>query len=174
MDEINGIRDGMMIEQFSMIRNVVQRVSSCLCFGGMFLILPMMFLTTADVVGRAFWSWPIIGALEMSSFMLAFFVLMSLAYTHQKKGHVRVSMVVSRLPERWQLILGIFTTSLSLFVMALMAWQGWVLGIREKAVTDMLRIPQWPFRLLVSVAGLFLFLELLIDLVQVGQKLFKK
>ena len=99
---------------------------------------------------------------------------MSLAYTHQKKGHVRVSMVVSRLPERWQLILGIFTTSLSLFVMALMAWQGWVLGIREKAVTDMLRIPQWPFRLLVSVAGLFLFLELLIDLVQVGQKLFKK
>jgi TRAP-type C4-dicarboxylate transport system permease small subunit len=163
-----------MIERFNTLRHVVQRVSFWLCFGGMFFLLPMMFLTTADVVARALWSSPIVGALEMCSFMLAIFVLMSLAYTQQTKGHVKVSMVVSRLPERWQLILGIFTTVLSLFVMALMAWQGWALGIREKAVTDMLRIPQWPFRLLVSVAGLFLFLELLIDLVQTGQKLFKK
>ncbi|MBW1713127.1 MAG: TRAP transporter small permease, partial [Deltaproteobacteria bacterium] len=44
------------------------------------------------------------------------------------------------------------------------AWQGWVLGAHELAVSDMLRVPQWPFKLLVSVAGFFLCLEILIDL----------
>ena len=106
--------------------------------------------------------------------MLAMFVLSALAYTQQKKGHVRVSMVLSRLPERLQLILEASTTILSLFVIAIMTWQGWALAVRETAVTDMLRIPQWPFRLLVSVAGFFLFLELLIDLAQTGQRLFKR
>jgi TRAP-type C4-dicarboxylate transport system permease small subunit len=106
--------------------------------------------------------------------MLAIFILSSLAYTHQKKGHVMVSMIVSRLPERWQLILGAFTTILSLFVMAILIWQGWVTGIEERTVSDMLRIPERPFRLLVPVAGLLLFLELLIDLTRIGQKLFMR
>jgi TRAP-type C4-dicarboxylate transport system permease small subunit len=163
-----------MIERLNVMRDVVRKVSSCLCFGGMFLLLPMMFLTTVDVVGRAVWAWPIIGGLEISSFMLAMFVLSALAYTQQKKGHVRVSMVLSRLPERLQLILEASTTILSLFVIAIMTWQGWALAVRETAVSDMLRIPQWPFRLLVSVAGFFLFLELLIDLAQTGQRLFKR
>ena len=114
-----------MIERLNVMRDVIRKVSSCLCFGGMFLLLPMMFLTTVDVVGRAVWAWPIIGGLEISSFMLAMFVLSALAYTQQKKGHVRVSMVLSRLPERLQLILEASTTILSLFVIAIMTWQGW-------------------------------------------------
>ena len=52
-----------MIERLNVMRDVVRKVSSCLCFGGMFLLLPMMFLTTVDVVGRAVWAWPIIGGL---------------------------------------------------------------------------------------------------------------
>jgi hypothetical protein len=43
-------------------------------------------------------------------------------------------------------------------------WQGWVEGITEKAVSDQLRIPQYPFRVLVAVGGFLLWLELLIDL----------
>jgi hypothetical protein len=37
-------------------------------------------------------------------------------------------------------------------------------GISEKAVSDQLRIPQYPFRVLVAVGGFLLWLELLIDL----------
>jgi hypothetical protein len=39
-----------------------------------------------------------------------------------------------------------------------------VVGITEKAVSDQLRIPQYPFKLLVAVGGLLLWFELLIDL----------
>ena len=67
-------------------------------------------------------------------------------------------------PDHAQLILNIITTLLSLFISCILAWQGWVVGIEERTVSDMLRVPQYPFRLLVAVAAFLLCLELLIDL----------
>jgi hypothetical protein len=46
-----------------------------------------------------------------------------------------------------------------------------VVGIDETTVSDVHRIVQWPFRLLVPLAALFLFLELAIDLVDACRKL---
>jgi len=146
------------------IKKGIQSINFYICSVGMFLLIPMMLLTAADVIGRAVWAWPIPGAVELSSYMLAVFILLGVAYTHQVKGHVRVSMLVSRLPERAGLILDAITTLLSMFILSILAWQGWVVGIEERTVSDMLRIPQLPFRLLVSVAGIFVCLELLIDL----------
>jgi TRAP-type C4-dicarboxylate transport system permease small subunit len=142
----------------------VQRINLWVCYLGMLLILPLMLLTSADVIGRAAWARPIPGIVELSSYMLDVFILLGLAYTQQVKGHVRVSMLTSHLPYRAQLYLEIVVTLLSLFIMVLLAWQGWVVGMEETAVSDMLRIPQRPFKLLVGVAALLLCLELLVDL----------
>jgi TRAP-type C4-dicarboxylate transport system permease small subunit len=152
------------MDRITAIKKGIQRINLYLCSAGMLLLIPMMLLTAGDVIGRAVWAWPIPGAVEVSSYMLAVFILLGVAYTHQVKGHVRVSTLVSRLPEWAGLIVDIMTTLLSLFIIFILAWQGWVVGIEERTVSDMLRIPQLPFRLLVSVAGLFLCLELLIDL----------
>jgi TRAP-type C4-dicarboxylate transport system permease small subunit len=73
-------------------------------------------------------------------------------------------MLTSRLPQRAQQSLEIVVTLLSLFIMLLLAWQGWVVGMEETAVSDMLRIPQRPFKLLVGVAAILLCLELVVDL----------
>jgi len=143
----------------------VQRINRWVCYFGMLLILPLMLLTSADVIGRAAWARPIPGIVELSSYMLDVFILLGLAYTQQVKGHVRVSMLTSRLPQRFQLSLEIVVTLLSLFIMVILAWQGWVVGMEETAVSDMLRIPQRPFKLLVGVAALLLCLELVVDLV---------
>jgi len=155
------------------IKKWIQRINFYVCLVGMFLLIPMMLLTTADVIGRAAWAWPIPGAVELSSYMLAVFILLGVAYTHQVKGHVRVTMLVSRLPERSRLVLDIITTLLSLFILSILAWQGWEVGIEKRIVSDMLRIPQLPFRLLVSVAGVFICLELLIDISESVRKLIR-
>jgi len=137
----------------------------------MLFLIPMMLLTTGEVVGRALWSRPIPGSMELSSYLLAIFVLLGIAYTHQVGGQVRVTMLVSRIPEKTALVLQVLTTLLSLFIIAIMAWQGWVKAMEENTVSDMLRVPQFPFRMLVSVAGLFLFLELLLDFADSIKKL---
>ncbi len=149
----------------------IQKVTRGISYLGMFLLIPLMLLTSAEVVGRGLWSRPIPGTMELSSYLLAMFVLLGVAYTQQVKGHVRVTMLTSRLPRRARLVVEMFTTSLSIFIIAILAWQGWVVGIEEKSVSDMLRIPQLPFRLLVSLAGLFLALELIIDLIDSAREL---
>ncbi|MFO8088797.1 MAG: TRAP transporter small permease [Desulfatiglandaceae bacterium] len=153
------------------MRKYLQKMTLWLSNLGMILLIPMMLLTSGEVVGRAVWSKPIPGSMELSSYMLAIFVLLGIAYTQQVKGHVRVSMLVSRLPERVQAALEVLTTLLSLCIVAIVAWQGWVLAMEEKAVSDMLRIPQAPFKFLVFVAGASLCIELLIDLVDATKKL---
>jgi len=154
-----------------MVRKTIQRCTLYMSYIGMILLIPMMLLTSGEVVGRAVWSQPIPGSIELSSYLLAAFILLGLAYTQQVKGHVRVTMFVSRLPEKWGLVLDVITSLLSLFIIAVMAWQGWVVGMEERTVSDMLRIPQFPFRLLVAVGGAFLFLELFFELIDTLKKL---
>lgn len=150
---------------------VIQKTTYYLSYGGMFVLLPLMLLSSLEVVSRAFWDRPIPGTVELSSYMLVIFILCGLAYTHQVRGHVRVNLLLTKLPPTLALLIEVITILLSLFIMGVLAWQGWVVGLEQKTVSDMLRIPQLPFRLLVSVAGVMMFLELLIDLFEALGKL---
>jgi TRAP-type C4-dicarboxylate transport system permease small subunit len=154
------------------IRSVTRHLSVGLSTIGMFLLVPMMLMTTADVVGRALWSHPIPGCVELSSYLLVVFILLGAANTHRVKGMVSVTLLVSRLPQPLKGFIELMTTLLSLFIIAVLAWQGWAVGIEERTVSDMLRIPQWPFRLLVSVAGFSLCLEIFIGLLESLSKRF--
>jgi len=146
------------------IKRGIQRINRFIAgVSGVFLI-PLMIITAVDVVGRDVFNHPIPGTVELSQYMLAVFILLGLAYTHQVKAHVAVSIFTSHLNDRGQLIVNIITTLLCLLISFIIAWQGWVVGIEERAVSDMLRVPQYPFRLLVALAAFLLCLELLIDL----------
>lgn len=142
-----------------------------ICMGGMFLLLPLMLLTTGDVLGRKLLSKTIPGTFELSEYILSVFILLGAAYTQQVKGHVGVDFITNRLSPRIRTLCQIFTTLLSLIIITILVWQGWIEGIRERTVSDMLRIPQSPFRLLVAIGGFLLWLELMIDLVNLIQRL---
>jgi TRAP-type C4-dicarboxylate transport system permease small subunit len=163
-----------MVSFFEIARKYIQQATRYVSYVGMILLIPMMLLTSVDVAGRALSLRPIPGAVEISSYMLAVFILLGVAYTHQVKGHVRVSMLLSRLPKRAGLTLDVITSLLSLFIIALLAWQGWAVGMEERAVSDMLRIPQRPFKLLVALGAFFLWLEVLIDLLTTIRQLARR
>jgi len=146
------------------VKKGIRRINYLVCAASMATIIPLMLLTFADVMLRGFFNKPIPGTFELSQYILAIFILLGAAYTQQVKGHVGVDFVTSRLSPRLQVACEILTTLLSLFIIAIVIWQGWVEGISEKTVSDQLRIPQYPFRVLVAVGGFLLWLELLIDL----------
>jgi len=156
------------------VKEVIHRTNFYVCVGGMCLLIPLMLLTTADVVGRKFLSKTIPGTFELSEYILAVFILLGAAYTQQVKGHVGVDFITSRLPPRVRTVCQIVTTVLSLFIIAILIWHGWLEGIRERTVSDMLRVPQYPFRVLVAIGGFLLWLELLIDLVSSIGKLMRR
>lgn len=150
--------------QWGEVKKRIRRMTYVICAIGMAMVIPLMLLTFADVMLRGFFNKPIPGTFEISQYMLAFFILLGAAYTQQVKGHVGVNFLTSRLSPRLQAVCEILTTLLSLFIIAILVWQGWVEGIAEKAVSDQLRIPQYPFKVLVAVGAFLLWLELLIDL----------
>jgi TRAP-type C4-dicarboxylate transport system permease small subunit len=153
---------------YQSVRGSIKGITRGVSFAGMFLLIPMMLLISTEVVSRWLWRQPIPGTLELSSYMLSIFILLGVAYTQQAKGHVKVTMLTTRLPRRVRLALEMLTTLLSLFIICILAWQGWVVGLEEKTVSDMLRVPQMPFKLLVAVGGVMLALELILDIIDSG------
>jgi TRAP-type C4-dicarboxylate transport system permease small subunit len=147
------------------LKKVIHRLTFYVSIVGMVFLIPLMLLTTGDVISRGFFNKPIPGTMELSEYILAVFILLGAAYTQQVKGHVGVDFLTSRFSPVTQNVCEILTTILSLFIIGIVVWQGWINAMEERAVSDMLRIPQYPFRLLVAVGGFLLWLELLIDLV---------
>lgn len=149
---------------FGTAKKRIRQVNRFIAGVGACFLIPLMLFTSADVVGRDIFNHPIPGTVELSQYMLAVFILLGLAFSQQVKAHVTISLITSRLPQRVQLILSIIATLLSLFISGILVWQGWVIGVEERAVSDMLRVPQCPFRLIVAVAAFLMCLELVIDL----------
>lgn len=143
----------------------VHKVTYGVCVVGMFLAVPLMLITTVDVLGRAFFSKPLPGSLELSEYMLAIMVLLGAAYTQQVQGHVGVDFLTSKFPPRSQMICKIITDLASLVIITILTVYGYTEGIHETTVSDQLRVPQWPFKLLVAVGGFMLWMEILVDLV---------
>jgi TRAP-type C4-dicarboxylate transport system permease small subunit len=149
---------------FEGFKKGIRQVNRFVAGVGACFLVPLMIITAGDVVGRDVFNHPIPGTVELSQYMLAVFILLGLAYTQQAKAHVGVSVITSRLPHHAQLVLSAVATLLCLFIAFILVWQGWVIGIEEKTVSDMLRVPQYPFRLMVAVATFLMCLELVIDL----------
>ena len=155
-------------------QRVIRRITYSVCAVGMFLAIPLMLITTSDVISRGFFNKPIPGTLELSEYMLSIIILLGAAYTQQVKGHVGVDFLTKRFSTKTKGVVEIITTLFCMFIVTIMVWQGFVEGIHEKTVSDMLRVPQWPFRLLVAIGGSLLWLEFMFDLLNSIKELRKR
>ncbi len=154
-------------------KSTVSKITRGLCYIGMFFAIPLMLITTVDAIGRDLFDRPLPGTIELSEYMLSIIILLGAAYTQQVKGHVGVDFLTKRFSARTKSIIAIITTLASMFVITIVIWQGFIEGINEKTVSDMLRVPQRPFRLLVFVGGILLWFEFLVDLITHIQVIFR-
>jgi TRAP-type C4-dicarboxylate transport system permease small subunit len=153
------------MEALNAVRSLVDKLVRFVATVGMVFVLPLMVITAGDVVGRGFFNKPIAGTFELSEYMLAVIILLGTAYTQQVKGHVSVDFLTSRFNKKTQAMCQVLTLFLSLFIVTILVWQGFNLGIEEKGVTDQLRIPRAPFKMLVGIGGCLLWLQLFFDFI---------
>ena len=141
----------------------IDRLIRLSLYGGMGWVMVMIFLTVLDVSGRAFFSRPIPGAIELNRSMLAVFTVMGLAYTHHKRANVRVTMLLDKLPRAPRVFLEILSHLLSMGLFGLLCWQSGVMGGEEidaGTTTDALGIPVFPLYFLLSAGSFLLCLEI--------------
>jgi len=153
------------VEALEALRSFIERIIRFVATVGMVFVIPLMLITAGDVVGRGFFNKPIAGTFELSEYMLAVIILLGTAYTQQVKGHVAVDFLTSRFSNKTQALCQMLVLFLSLFIVTILVWQGFKLGIEETGVTDQLRVPRAPFKMLVGIGGSLLWLQLLFDFI---------
>lgn len=137
-------------------------------FSGGAVLFAMMLVTAADVIGRSAFNHPLKGSQELASVMLVLVVFFGVAYTAVKKGHVRVELLLMTLRPKSRLLLETLSGFISLALSLGIAWQGFVqMAVQRErfATTALLKIPLWPFALLLSLGAALLCLVLLWQLV---------
>ncbi|MBU8848466.1 MAG: TRAP transporter small permease [Desulfobacterales bacterium] len=106
----------------SILSTILDKFSGFLKIIGATAITAMMLLTVVDVIGR-FFKHPIFGSVELVGFLATIVVAAALPYTYKVEGHVGVEILVRLLSKKTQLIIDLFTRTLSLVLFCLVTWQ---------------------------------------------------
>ena len=131
---------------------------------GMWAIVIMMTVVSLNVLGRAFFRFPIFGTVEIVELAGVIFVSCILGYTQFQRENITVNALVDALPPRLQAITNCFTQFLNLVIVAALVWTGSVRALemlRVGEITAIFRIPQSPFRF-VWVFGCLVLLAVLV------------
>ena len=166
-----------LIKVAALIRRVFFPISKGLSAVGAWALLGVTFLTTADIILRYLFARPIRGTYEVTEFMLCVLVFFGLAYTAANRGHVNVSLIVSRFPKRVRAIFDSATHLLSIGLILIMAWRGFVqakIYWQQNLTSAILHVPVFPFLFVVAFGSAVLVIILLADFLEaLGQAVTK-
>lgn len=143
-------------------------ISSALAYLGSLSLFGMMGITAADVIGRYLFNAPIVGAFELTQFMVLVLIFSFLPYTQSQKGHVYVDLLISILPAGVRKAVNIFNHSVCVLLMALITWMGLMRAFEMMEygeATANLGIPYYPFVFYLVVGCLAMCIEYVRDLI---------
>lgn len=147
------------------VKYVLQKINFYFASIGMVFLMPLMLLSTTDVLLRGLFSYNLAGVRELTTYLMAVIILSGIAYTYQVRGHAAITFLLDRMPVIAKSITKILLGLLNIITVIFIIWGGWNLAMQSTVVSDVLRISSTPFRILVFIAGIALLIEVLIDLV---------
>jgi TRAP-type C4-dicarboxylate transport system permease small subunit len=125
------------------------------------LLFGMMVLTTADVISRYFFNWPLRGAFEVTELLLLALIFAGLPLASRAGEHVTLDFVDAMLGGRAQSVLRRAVDLVCGIIILALAWRVWVKADKIAGygdTTDVLRLPVAPFvyfmTLMVAVTGI--------------------
>lgn len=132
-----------------------------------FFILALMFLMVAEVLGRRLFNSPIRGTIDMIEVGMVAFALLGIAFCQRHGTHVRMDIVLMRLPGRIKWAAEAIATSVALFYVSVITYQSFQHFLRAYQIGDSTidtQIVLWPSKLVVPMALALLTLRLLVQL----------
>ena len=131
---------------------------------GALVLIAVALMTTVSVVGRAFFSHPILGDVELVQLGNAVVVASFLPYTQYRRANIIVDCFTTGVSERTQGLLDLAGTALYTLVMALVLWRvaAGGIAIHEAQERSMLMdLPLWvPYLLMLPGLALCVLIGL--------------
>jgi TRAP-type C4-dicarboxylate transport system permease small subunit len=137
----------------------------------------MMLLTVADVTGRYLFNRPLTGSTEVTEFMMACLSFLALVWCTLKKTHIKLDLMDRYIRATPQIISDIFFYLLGVGLFSLVSWQNFLLArVHQIGLYDtpVLKLPDYPFYLVVSFACGMVALVLLLSIIQNISQMVKK
>jgi TRAP-type mannitol/chloroaromatic compound transport system permease small subunit len=151
----------------SRLREIVRRLAVGLVLLGSVGMMLSMLICVADVVGTNFLDYPVPGTLEITESTMVLIVFGALAFTQEKRGHIRVEILHGYMSARVQSLMDVVTHFLALVFFVLLAWYSfgelsYSWEIRE-ATMGTIRFPLYPARSLLTAGAVLLVVQLALD-----------
>lgn len=148
---------------------VINVIARTVGYTGMGVLVAMMLLTVVDVFMRYVLNRPILGATEITQFMMVTLAFFMAVWCTMLKAHIKVDLMSRYIPPMAQTISESIYSILGLGLYFLIGWQifleagdKWSIG----QLSEILDIPVYPFYLVVAIACGMVALMLLLHLVQ--------
>lgn len=133
------------------------------------VLLGILALMSAEVFARYLFNKPILGTVEISSYLLVIFCFTGMAFVQSQKGHICIELVTQRLPTSLQCTLRIITLILSLVTFVVITWQMagafWKSWEIQEVRWGALPLPVWPVKFMIAFGSFTLCLQFLLNIV---------
>ncbi len=127
------------------------------------IILMTMVGVCLNVIMRYFFNRPIVGADEVTGYLLLYVTFLGTAWLLKDEGHVAVDFVVLKLQLRKQIFLHVVTSILGVIISAALVWYGskvtWKSYITHAYMGTILEIPKAPILVLIPVGSFLLLIQ---------------
>ncbi len=151
----------------------MKRVAAALASAGAAIsalsIAALVTITVVDVGGRYLLNKPLLGAVELSEFLLVILAFGGLAWAERRNAHITVDFFTGMLPAGAQRVLDAFGAVVGIVFWACVGWQALVHAQHVRAANELSlswHIPTWPFHLAVTAGSAAMLVLLVVRLLR--------
>jgi TRAP-type C4-dicarboxylate transport system permease small subunit len=142
-----------MLTKESLFARITDTVVTYMAYLASIILVVLMFITTADVIGRYFFNQPLTGVFDLTHFAVLIMVFFGLAYCGIKGGHVAIELLYDKLDQPIAKVLDQLINLVGALLFMVIAWRTVIQSldiIEFKESSQLLLIPYYPFYWLVS------------------------
>ena len=153
---------------FASIENVLSRINTVVVAACGVLLFLFMLMEVGDVTGRYLFLFPVPGTREIGEIVLAYVVFMGWAAVLANNQHIRVLILVDRLPLRVQAWLELLALLVGLAMVGPIAYYSYGLVAQSyvsKEISFTYGILRWPGKLALCIGSTLFAIQFLIMLI---------
>ena len=158
---------------FENIVGIITRVTKVIAI----IILSFMMVFTAFSVSIRLFNKPIIGDIEIIELSMVALIMLGLSVTEKLDGHIKVGIIIDKLPIRYQQIFQAVSNLLTFLVASIIAYTfiqvTYTHAVEIKLSTTILNVPFYYFDILIVIGFISWGLEVLVKLIGSIIDLFK-
>ena len=161
-----------MQSAFLRFYGVYGRVMQALAIVAGAALFLLMWLVIANALARKFLNAPITGTLEIVEAVMPIVILLPMAFTQMRRGHVRVMLLMDRMSPQVRRAVHVGALVIGCLLFAWIAWATWGYAARAWLINQrapgMLRFPLAPSKFAIALGVGLLAFQFLLDAAKVG------